>query len=248
MGFCPRLYSSAWLFWELAILVLAATPLIANALATAGLEALDPVLTAVISGLTFVAVAAIVLIIVSMSSVLHRLYIHARAATGDGQAQYRFAQWLNRSGERDKSTKYFRMAALQGHRDAAYELAQRSSFTEQEKWYRVAAEDGHILAQAGLGDWYCLKLWDNSSPLYGADAADFNWAKSTWSHLNLTEAYKWYWIAAKQDEAIAMRRDKVAQLMNADQIAWAERLALQAAGQITRGGTSGAASSQMLPA
>ena len=80
------------------------------------------------------------------------------------------------------------------------------SYAEAAKWYRLAAEQGHAQAQGLLAIKYGL----------GQGVTQ-----------DYVEAHKWINLAAAQSQGYARLRDTIAEEMTPDQIAEAQRLALE---------------------
>ena len=146
-----------------------------------------------------------------------------------------------------EATKWYRLAAEQGHADAQFNLGRmyankvsnwvarlRASLdlgvphddAEAVKWYRRAAEQGHAGAQFNLGVMYANKA--------------SSWVARLRASLGLgvpqdgVQAYKWFDVAASRfsasekesrDMAVKSRDLVAAELMTPAQIAEAEKLA-----------------------
>ena len=144
-------------------------------------------------------------------------FMSVAARQGDAAAQYNlgiaYANGVGAPRDYAQSIKWFRLAAEQGAPLAQFNLGviyQRGlgvaqDYAEAAKWYRLAAEGGEARAQVEIG----LKLADGQGV-----PQDY------------VRAYMWLSLAAAQGEANAvMHRQVVAQLMNAEQVHEARRLA-----------------------
>ena len=89
--------------------------------------------------------------------------LQVEAEKGDAQSQYQLGDMYYR-GSKDvnkdinRAKHYYNLAAKQGHKDAAYNLAlieeKEENFDQAFKLYKQAAEQGHTYAQTNLGICY----------------------------------------------------------------------------------------------
>ncbi len=112
-----------------------------------------------------------------------------------------------------------------------------------ERWFLLAAEQGHAGAQLYLGHLYSLGgsvpqdyaralLWFTAAAEQGDSTAQFNlgnmYAGGIGVRQDLAEAYKWFLLAAERDQAgAAQKRDMLTAVMTAEQIASAQARARQ---------------------
>ena len=142
--------------------------------------------------------------------------LHTRAEHGDPQAQFRLGlQYARGDGVKKdyrKAIKWYRRAATQGHARAQLSLGVlyqkgvsiRFGYSEAVRMYRAAAEQGNDAAQFNLGMMYVRG--------HGI-LQDF------------VQGYKWFQLSARQGNVAAHRNlERVARLMDADEIAVAKRL------------------------
>jgi uncharacterized protein len=105
--------------------------------------------------------------------------------------------------------KWYRLAADQGRDDAQYQLGhlyyKQDNYAEAAKWFQLAADQGRADAQSNLGAMY---------------------AEGEGVPQDFVLALMWFSLAAAQNHREAMEnRDKAVLLMNAGQIAEAQKLA-----------------------
>lgn len=140
-----------------------------------------------------------------------------RAEQGDAHAQFRLGElYVSGRGvpkDYQKAMQWYRRAAAQGHARAQLNLGVlyqkgvsiRYGYTEAIRMYRAAAEQDDDAAQFNLGMMYVRG--------HGI-LQDF------------VQGYKWFRLSARQGNVAARRNlARVAQLMDADEIAAAKRLA-----------------------
>lgn len=143
--------------------------------------------------------------------------LRAAAERGDARAQFRlgalYARGHGVAKDYRKAMQWYRRAAAQGHAKAQLSLGVlyqkgvsiRYGYTEAVRLYRAAAEQGNHAAQFNLAMMYVRG--------HGV-LQDF------------VEAYKWFRLSARQGNVAAPRNlERTAQLMDAEEIARAERLA-----------------------
>ena len=132
--------------------------------------------------------------------------------------------------------------AREGNPEAAYGVADlyrsgrgvKQDFTQAARWYRVAAEQSHIVAQYNLAILYTVgrgvpvdlaeaRHWFHSASERGYGPAQYNlavmYAAGKGGPANLVQAYLWFELAAEQGHKEAAKtRDKVAAEMSKAQL------------------------------
>ena len=108
-----------------------------------------------------------------------------------------------------EAMKWYRLAADQGRDDAQYQLGhlyyKQNNYAEAAKWFHLAADQGRADAQSNLGAMY---------------------AEGEGVPQDFVRALMWFSLAAGQNhKEAAENRDKAILLMNAAQIAEAQKLA-----------------------
>ncbi len=149
-------------------------------------------------------------------------WLRKAAEQGDANAQLALAGRYFRGhgvAKDDKeAAKWLHKAAEQGHAKSQFALANRyfrghgvaKDDKEAAKWFRKAAEQGYVLAQFTLGRFYVTGM------------ATLSVSK------DVVEAHKWLSLSAAQDHTKAReKRDEIAKLMTAEQLAKAERRACE---------------------
>ncbi len=146
---------------------------------------LGVILSALVTPLTFIVLAAIAIPAYQDRPVWVRVYAEAQAALG-----WMYGTGSGRPQDYVKAVKWYRRAAKQGDANAQYSLGMMyynglgvsQDYVETVKWFRLAAEQGDADAQYSLGWMY-----------------DAGWGVSQ----DPVEALKWYRLAAEQGDARA---------------------------------------------
>ena len=174
------------------------------------------------------------------------------ADEGNALAQYFMGDlYLNGLGvpqDIQTATKWFALAAEQGHAEAQNNMAVISSeklfgrgYKDAVKWYTLAAEQGHAPAQLGLGAMYdngwgvsrdhnIAVKWYTLAAEQGYAPAQFNLGAMSMlgkgTPQDFTVARMWYFIAATQGHEQARNGlEKFKDALSPTQIETAERLA-----------------------
>jgi len=182
--------------------------------------------------------------------------LRSAAAAGDPAAAFeignRFAEGRGATKDLATAAAWYRRAAEEGlavgqyRLGSLYERGQGVSrdFDEAIKWYQRAADRGNVgamhnlavlLSQGGDGtppDMSKAVEWFLAAANYGVKDSQYNlgviYARGLGPKTDLAESYKWFAIAAVSGDAdAAARRDEVAGMLDADQLASA-RAAVQA--------------------
>lgn len=158
--------------------------------------------------------------------------VAARYAAGDHVAKDlgKAAQWYERAAQDGVAVAEYRLGSL-------YERGQGVSkdLTMAANWYQRAADQGNINAMHNLAvlmsegvngtpDPQKALQWFQAAADYGVRDSQYNlgviYARGLGTAQNLVASYKWFAIAAAQgDSDAAQRRDEVAKLLSADDLA-----------------------------
>ena len=182
--------------------------------------------------------------------------LRSAAVAGDPAAAFeignRFAEGRGATKDLATAAAWYRRAADEGLAVGQYRLGSlyergqgvTKDFDEAIKWYQRAADRGNIgamhnlavlLSQGGDGtppDMSKAVEWFLAAANYGVKDSQYNlgviFARELGPQTDLGESYKWFAIAAASGDAdAAARRDEVAGMLDADQLASA-RAAVQA--------------------
>jgi len=182
--------------------------------------------------------------------------LRSAAAADDPAAAFeignRFAEGRGATKDLATAAAWYRRAADEGLAVGQYRLGSlyerghgvSKDFNEAVKWYQRAADQGNVgamhnlavlLSQGGDGtppDMAKAVEWFLAAANYGVKDSQYNlgviYARGLGPKTDLAESYKWFAIAAAAGDADAAdRRDEVAAMLDADQLASA-RAAVQA--------------------
>jgi localization factor PodJL len=164
--------------------------------------------------------------------------IATRYAEGRGVAQNlaTAADWYKRAADGGVAVAQYRLGSL-------YERGQgvKKDLSAAVNWYQRAADQGNVGAMHNLAvlmsegidgapDYAKALQWFLAAADYGVKDSQYNlgviYARGIGTARDLVESYKWFAIAAAQgDSDAAARRDEVAGMLNADQLAKARAVA-----------------------